>query len=315
MSRRAGSSRGSIRTDHALFGLLIVLAALPACSDEQGAATVPPEPTAWCSVLPVLTPEQIDASVRVDITGAGTCAGGFAGTLTLRNSSGDSCTSDIMADLAPTGERLWFASTSGYGGATGRWEPLPDDLVDGVGIIEYPIGVRSWPIELPPLEPGRHRLTLASGITCATSARFEASFEVATATAAARSSGSCAVADPTSSAWTRDGCEVSVEVLLDRSGPAECGFDSARVLVVGWPLGTPFLPVDVPDLEYVRDPLDVYDLGIGFEALDELPDGAVDTGYRREDTSLWMDPTDPSSIYLVGEIIERWPLATPPLCA
>lgn len=307
--------RGRIRNGCRALLALTVLAALSACAGEE-TTSFAQEPETSCSVLPVLTQEQIEATIRVDISGAGTCGDGFAGTLTVRNSSGGSCASDIMADLAPAGERLWFASTSGAGGATGRWEPLPDDVAEGVGIMEYPAGVRSWPIELPPLDPGRYRLTLASGITCATSARFEATFEVTAAKDSLSSAEACGATDSQSSLWTRNGCEVSADVLLDRSGPAQCGFDSARVIVIGWPIGASYLPVDVPDLEYVRDPLEVFDLGVRFEHVDQLPAGAVDTGYRQRNTGLWMDPSDPSSIYLVDDTtIERWPLAAAPLCA
>lgn len=313
-----------------LIGVLAGLAALTGrdrssrTNVEDPPATAPSSTLAWCSVLPALTPLQIEATIRVDIAGAGTCTDGFAGTLTLRNSSGDTCTSDIMANLAPTGDRLWFVSTSGYGGATGRWEPLPDNLVEGVGIMEYPMGVRSWPIKLPPLEPGKYSLTLGSGITCTTSARFEATFEVVGAPDAPPPSESCDTAPPgtgqpapiDATPWQFDGCDVSAEVVLDRPGPAHCGFDSARVIVIGWPLGTSYTPVDVPDLEYVRDPLDVFEIGTRYEELDELPDGVVDTGYRQQNTELWMNPIDPSSIYLVDETtIERWPLAVSPLCA
>lgn len=315
--------------------LIGVVAGLAALTDRDGTsrsnveeppatATAPASTPTWCSVLPALTPSQIEATIRVDITGAGTCTDGFAGTLTLSNSSGDTCTSDIMANLAPTGGRLWFASTSRYGGATGRWEPLPDDLVEGAGVMEYPTGVRSWPIQLPPLEPGTYSLTLGSGITCTTSARFEATFEISAAPDAPPPSESCDTAplasgQPTpneATPWTLVGCDVSEEVLLDRPGPAQCAWDSARVIVIGWPIGTPYTPVDVPDLEYVRDPLDLFKLGTQYEQLDHLPDGVVDTGYRQQNTELWINPVDPSSIYLVDDTsIERWPLAVPPLCA
>lgn len=238
--------------------LIGVVAGLAALTDRDGTsrsnveeppatATAPASTPTWCSVLPALTPSQIEATIRADITGAGTCTDGFAGTLTLSNSSGDTCTSDIMANLAPTGGRLWFASTSRYGGATGRWEPLPDDLVEGAGVMEYPTGVRSWPIQLPPLEPGTYSLTLGSGITCTTSARFEATFEISAAPDAPPPSESCDTAplasgQPTpneATPWTLVGCDVSEEVLLDRPGPAQCAWDSARVIVIGWPIGTP----------------------------------------------------------------------------
>jgi hypothetical protein len=45
-----------------------------------------------------------------------------------------------------------------------------------------------------------------------------------------------------------------------------------------------------------------------FDPNAELPDGAVDTGFREQGTALWVDPADASVIYLVsGTSTERWP--------
>lgn len=289
--------------------------------DPAATTAVAPAGGRWCSVMAANSSSQGDAAFRVDVIGAGTCADGFAGTLTVRNSTGDTCSSDVMADLSPSRIRLWFASTSGSGGATGRWEPVPNDAVEGVGIIDYPAGTRSWPIALPALEPGRYSLTLASEIACSTSARFAATFEVTEVAAAIASddcddTGSLPQRETDATAWTKGGCTVPADVLLDRPGPRQCGFDSARVIVIGWPLGAPYTEPGRPALEYVRDPLGVFALGVDFEPLDRLPDGTIDTGYRQQTSELWMDPTDPSSIYLVdASTIERWPLTVSPLCA
>lgn len=40
---------------------------------------------------------------------------------------------------------------------------MPTNLVDGVGIIEYPPGTRTWPITLTDLGDGLHSFTLPIG--------------------------------------------------------------------------------------------------------------------------------------------------------
>jgi hypothetical protein len=85
--------------------------------------------------------------------------------VTVTNSTSDTCTSDIMATLSD-GRQLLFSSLTGYGGERGSWGPLPTNVVDGVGIINYPPGKRTWPVTLPDMTSGTYSLTLP--IMCAT---------------------------------------------------------------------------------------------------------------------------------------------------
>lgn len=119
--------------------------------------------------------------------------------------------------------------------------------------------------------------------------------------------------------WTTaDGCLVRIDVLADRLGPDHCGFESARVIITGKPVGTRYTGGD-NSAEYVRDPGNVFGDRATASAFDpdaEFPTGAVDTGFRQGTTELWVDPPDRSAIYLVSEgSVERWPLdPEPTLC-
>jgi hypothetical protein len=119
--------------------------------------------------------------------------------------------------------------------------------------------------------------------------------------------------------WTTaDGCLVRIDVLADRSGPAHCGYESARVIITGKPVGTHYGGSE-SSAEYVRDPESVFGdsaTAAAFDADADLPESAVATGFRQETTELWIDPSDSSSIYLVSEgSVERWPLdPEPTLC-
>jgi hypothetical protein len=114
--------------------------------------------------------------------------------------------------------------------------------------------------------------------------------------------------------WTRDGCLVRIDVLADRAGPDHCGWQSARVIITGSPLGARYTN-DGDDVEYVRDPNNVFELSERFDPDATLPAAAVDTGYRSEGDELWLVPDDGTSIYLVGgDRVERWPRAEPPAC-
>jgi hypothetical protein len=55
-------------------------------------------------------------------TAAGVCTALSSLELAVLNPTTIMCTSDVLADVS-TGTRLRFASLSGYGGATGRWDP------------------------------------------------------------------------------------------------------------------------------------------------------------------------------------------------
>jgi hypothetical protein len=118
---------------------------------------------------------------------------------------------------------------------------------------------------------------------------------------------------------TRDGCLLRIDVLGDRAGPEHCGFQSARVIVTGDPIGTRYSNTK-DEAVYVRDPDNVFGDAVTAAAFDpnaELPEAAADTGFRHGGTALWVDPSDPSSIYLVaGLSVERWPRdPEPTLCA
>jgi hypothetical protein len=116
--------------------------------------------------------------------------------------------------------------------------------------------------------------------------------------------------------WTTpDGCLLRIDVVADRPGPAHCGMEAARVIITGMPVGTPYA-TEQDSAHYVRDPQDAFGDPVtarAFEDDADLPSGAVDTGYRQHSASLWVDPDDPASIYLVdGDRVERWPLDPEP---
>jgi hypothetical protein len=121
--------------------------------------------------------------------------------------------------------------------------------------------------------------------------------------------------------WTtaEGNCLIRIDVISDRPGPAHCGFDAARVIITGMPIGARFSS-QADAAEYVRDPENVLgdpDTAAAFDPDADLPPGAVDTGFRQDDTALWFDPADQSVIYLVTDgSAERWPLdRTPTLCS
>lgn len=117
--------------------------------------------------------------------------------------------------------------------------------------------------------------------------------------------------------WTdADGCLLRIDVVAERPGPSHCGWEDADVLIVGDPLGERYGSASV---HFVRDPDGVFglpELAEGFVADDELPGTAVDSGFRRDGTSLWHVPGDQSQVWLVaGGAVERWPRGDPPICS
>jgi len=106
------------------------------------------------------------------------CRPGGTPSVTVTNSKTATCDSDIMATLS-SGEKLMFSSKSGYGGAQGSWGPLPPNLVDGVGVIQYPPGTRTWPLTLPSLREGAYSFTLPIGCGTQTT-EFVATFTITT---------------------------------------------------------------------------------------------------------------------------------------
>jgi len=118
--------------------------------------------------------------------------------------------------------------------------------------------------------------------------------------------------------WTdAEGCLLRIDILAERPGPDHCGWEKADVLIAGVPLGEPYTTPD-DTVQFVRDPAAVFDLpdlAAGFDPDARLPDDAVDSGFRREDVSLWHVPDDQSAVWLVsGATAERWPRGDPPTC-
>jgi hypothetical protein len=116
----------------------------------------------------------------------------------------------------------------------------------------------------------------------------------------------------------RDGCLVRIDVITDRPGPDHCGWEAARVIATGMPIGARFT-TDADAIEYVRDPDGVFDdrsLTVGLQLDAALPDDAIDTGFRQAHTELWAVPDNPAFIYLKNrDQIERWPAGKTPRCA
>jgi hypothetical protein len=118
--------------------------------------------------------------------------------------------------------------------------------------------------------------------------------------------------------WTdKQGCLVRIDVLFERPGPARCNFQETRVIGVGTPFGARYASA-ADSQQYVRDPNGVYKnpaLVAGFNPMADLPGSAQDSGFRRGDWELWLDPQEPSGIYLKrGRLIERWPRGEVPGC-
>lgn len=116
-----------------------------------------------------------------------------------------------------------------------------------------------------------------------------------------------------------EGCPVRLDIIMTRRGPNACGGMRVADVLMGWPLGSSHQNPH-PARIFVRDPHNVLgDVRISdaFDGNAEVPDDALDTGYRQGDAELWMRPGDDAFIYLVyGDRVERWPHdATPTGCA
>lgn len=115
--------------------------------------------------------------------------------------------------------------------------------------------------------------------------------------------------------WSREGREVSSFELVAFAGPDHCGWQSATVLIIGWPLGT--VSRTIADArQYVRDPRGAVRTSLRdrFVLRAALPADARPTGYRHGSIELYLSPTDQDEgIYVVGPGgTERWPRDDPP---
>jgi hypothetical protein len=80
-------------------------------------------------------------------------------------------------------------------------------------------------------------------------------------------------------------------------------------------LGSRYSSAD-DDVEYIRDPRDLLQLAVHFDAVATVPANTVDTGYRSGNTELWAVPGDGTEIFVVTNgRAERWPAAEPPVCS
>jgi len=113
--------------------------------------------------------------------------------------------------------------------------------------------------------------------------------------------------------WTKNGHPVNGRELNSIAGPDHCGWQSAVMMHLGWPLGT-ISQTSAEIRQFIRDPNGVIDHGLRDKlaiAID-LPPDAEDTGYRNGELELWLRPSDPDAAYLrVGDDVERWPRADP----
>lgn len=119
--------------------------------------------------------------------------------------------------------------------------------------------------------------------------------------------------------WTRDGRAVGDRELGATGGPDHCGWQSATMLIIGWPPGT-VSANSTQARQYIRDPRgDIRrELQQKLVKNARLPADARPTGYRYGAIELYVSPSDQDeAIYVVSPTdVERWPRSDPmTLCA
>ncbi|MDQ6720140.1 MAG: hypothetical protein M3003_05010, partial [Candidatus Dormibacteraeota bacterium] len=93
--------------------------------------------------------------------------------------------------------------------------------------------------------------------------------------------------------WTRDGHSVNPEELGTSAGPAHCGWQSATLLSIGWPVGT-LSTSSAQARQYIRAPRAVVRAAF-HDRLDlnaTLPADARPTGYSYNSIQVFLSPTD-----------------------
>lgn len=114
---------------------------------------------------------------------------------------------------------------------------------------------------------------------------------------------------------TADGCEVRLDILMMRQGDDSCGGPDVADIFMTWPLGSTDTEPGDEHRIFMKDPTGVFNERTTelYQEDATLPEGARDTGFRLEETELWMVPEDDSFIYLVDDDnAERWPLDESP---
>jgi hypothetical protein len=119
--------------------------------------------------------------------------------------------------------------------------------------------------------------------------------------------------------WSRDGREVGEFELTTIAGPSHCGWQSATMIFIGWPLGT-IAPTSASSRMYVRDPQGLYETEVRDRLVRNatLPTDAKPSGYRLGPIELYLSPSDQDqALYVVAPSgAERWPRVDPMrLCA
>jgi hypothetical protein len=112
---------------------------------------------------------------------------------------------------------------------------------------------------------------------------------------------------------TKDGRPVDGRELNSIAGPDHCGWQSAVMLRLRWPLGT-VSRTAAEIRQFIRDPRGVIDqdFRVRLAIHIALPPDARATGYRNGELELWLSPSARDSAYLrVGDDVERWPRADP----
>ncbi len=105
--------------------------------------------------------------------------------------------------------------------------------------------------------------------------------------------------------WTDEaGCPVRVDVISHIHGAEHCEWGSAAFISIGRPLGEsinkgPFTEDTVN--RYIWDPQRVLPGGPipDSVSVDDLANTVYDTGYRQDETSLWLDSADDAVLYVV----------------
>lgn len=118
--------------------------------------------------------------------------------------------------------------------------------------------------------------------------------------------------------WTDgDGCLVRIDVISHHHGAAHCGWQSMEAITIGRPFGSSIASGASAGNRYLWDPQAVLPDGpFGVElSLADMPDTALDTGYRRDGAELWRDEGNESVLYRVtGNSVEVFELSSSGLC-
>jgi hypothetical protein len=118
--------------------------------------------------------------------------------------------------------------------------------------------------------------------------------------------------------YDRDDCPLRRDVAtMDTNDADHHCWPNLTTLVIGTPLGATY--AEGTGRVYARDPDNtLYNPALDFDRDADLPPSAHDTGYHREDRSLWIDEADEERVYIVYDDghVESWPRDRKPrVCA